>query len=115
MKSKVLIVTLWVIALIGAFSLKSNAQERDKCPSITAKSESELLADETTISYTKSDAKIETCNNAIFYKIYKRYEQLFKRYTCTWKKDRHGRYKQYIIYLDKDNAEEVKKWAKTNL
>lgn len=74
-----------------------------------------LLADETTLNYTKTEAKIHCSNETVFNIIFKSHSTLFKRFTCTWKTDRHGRYKDYIIYLSKRDAETIKSWAKTNL
>lgn len=114
MKQKLIIVSFLIIALIGAFSLKSNAQQRDKCPSITT-TDSVILADETTLTTGKSDIKIETYSDEIFYKLYKRFEPNFKRYTCSFKTDRHGRYKVYTIYLQKEYFNDIVKWSNLNL
>lgn len=103
MKTKVLIIGLLVVSLLAAFTLR--AQDSTKT----------LLADETTISYSKTVAKIECDNDAVFISLFKTHQQLFKRYTCTWKTDRHGNYRHYAIYLNKDDAAIIAKWAKTNL
>src|SRR5687767_2589837 len=105
MKKNILIVLLLIAALTGAFTLKANAQDSTRL----------LLADETTIIYTKTGAKIECSNESIAKVILQKWEQLVTRYNCTRKKDRHGFYKQYNIYLNKYDAQYIVKWAKTNL
>lgn len=126
------IISFLVIAQIGAFTLKAHAQIRitdgDKWvstlpkksmgDSIHEKSEDYrvLIADETTITYLKNDAKIECNNQEVFYKLFTSYYQLFTRFTATWKVDKIGNaYKHYVIHLNKEDAELVKTWAKTNL
>ena len=121
---KIIIVTLLVIAQLGAFYLKSHAQTKtqyiEKAKSVEIGGNAgikivENLADETTLTWLKNSAKIETDNEKVFMKLLTTHQQLLKRYTCTWKKDRHGSYKHYAIYLNKEDAEIVKSWAKTNL
>jgi len=111
---KFLIILFLVAALIFAFAIKPKAQERDKCPSIV-NSDTILLADETTLTYTKTEAKITCDNESVFNDIFKTHGTLFKRFTCTWKTDRHGRYKHYTVFLSKGDAEIIRGWAKTNL
>jgi hypothetical protein len=103
MKTKLLIISFLIVALLGAFTLKANAQD------------STLIADETTLNYTKTEAKITCDNEKVFNELFKTHGTLFKRFTCTWKSDRYGRYKHYIIYLAKGDAELIVNWAKTNL
>lgn len=74
-----------------------------------------LLADETTLNYTKTEARIHCSNESVFNEIFKSHGTLFKRFTCTWKTDRHGRYKDYVIYLNKQDADYIINWAKINL
>ena len=74
-----------------------------------------LLADETTLNYTKTEAKIHCSNETVFNKLFKTHGTIFKRFTCTWKTDRYGKYKHYVLYLSKGDAEVIKTWAKTNL
>lgn len=76
----------------------------------------ELIADETTITYLKNDAKIECNNQEVFYKLFTSYYQLFTRFTATWKVDKRGNaYKHYVIHLNKEDAGIIKLWAKNNL
>lgn len=75
----------------------------------------ELLADETTLTYLKNDAKIECDNEEIAQKLLRRYDQIIKRAAWGYKKDRHGEYKHYLIIVSKSDAELIKTWAKTNL
>jgi hypothetical protein len=105
MKNNILIVLLLISALTGAFTLKANAQDSTRL----------LLADETTITYVKTVAKIECCNESIAKSILQKWEQLITHYNYSRKKDRHGIYKQYNIYLNKEDAQYIVKWAKTNL
>jgi len=135
MKKNLLIIVFLVISLMGAFTLKANAQhiqlqqrpninyipsvnpsdEKWNVDTISATKKRELIADETTISYNKAVAKIECCNESIAKVILQKWEQLITRYNCTRKKDRNGVYKQYNIYLNKDDAQYIIKWSKTNL
>ena len=103
MKTKALIIALLIFSLLGAFTLKANAQD------------STLIADETTLTYTKTGAKIICDNETVFNKLFKTHGTLFRQFTCAWKTDRYGRYKHYIIYLSKGDAETIVNWAKTNL
>lgn len=75
----------------------------------------ELLADETTLTYQKNDAKIECDNEEIAQKLLRRYDQIIKRAAWGYKKDRHGTYKHYIIIVGKEDANLIKEWAKGNL
>jgi hypothetical protein len=75
----------------------------------------ELLADETTISYLKNDAKIECDNEEIAQKLLRRYDQVIKRVVWSYKKDRHGEYKHYVIVVGRQDADLIKSWAKSNL
>lgn len=74
-----------------------------------------LLADETVLIWGKTDAKIHCCNESVFNDLYKSHGTLFKRYSCIWKKDRHGNYKDYLIYVNRQDAQLIISWAKTNL
>jgi hypothetical protein len=121
MKTKLLIISFLIVALLGAFTLKANAQERDKCPSVVNpigtynEPDTVLLADETTLIYNKTVAIIKCSNEAVFNELFKSHGTLFKRFTCTWKTDRHGKYKYYVAYLSQADAEIIKTWAKHNL
>ena len=75
----------------------------------------QLIADETTISYLKNDAKIETDSEVIAMKLVNRFNQIIKRLTWTMKKDRHGSYKHYSFVINKEDAEIIKSWAKKEL
>lgn len=75
----------------------------------------ELLADETTITFLKNDAKIECDNEEIAQKLLRRYDQIIKRCTWGYKKDRHGEYKHYLIVVSKADVDIIKSWAKNNL
>ena len=118
------IVIFLAIAQIGAFTLKANAQQLAKADTWvktyadTASYKSvapELIADETTITYQKNDAKIECDNEEIAQKLLRRYDQIIKR--CTWgfRKDRHGSYRHYLIVVSLSDAQIIKDWSLKNL
>ena len=119
------IISFLAIAQIGAFTLKAHAQQLAKCDTWlktyadTASYKNvapELIADETTITYLKNDAKIECNNQEVFYNLFTSYYQLFTSFTATWKVDKRGNtYKHYVIHLNKEDAEIIKSWAKNNL
>lgn len=122
---KHLIVLFLVIAQLGAFYLKVHSQTNfnpigyagatntitDTGNAITK----EIIADETTLSYTAKYAKIECDNDKVFMKLFTTHYQIITRFTASWKYDRHGRYKHYTLYLNKEDAQIIKSWAKTNL
>jgi len=112
---KIAIISFLIVAQLGAFYLKAHSQTRDKCPSVVNSADTILLADETTMNYTKTEAKITCDNEQVFSELFKSHGTLFKRFTCTWKTDRHGRYKHYVIYLSQGDGELIRSWAKTNL
>lgn len=118
------IISFLALAQIGAFTLKAHAQQIAKADTWvktwadTASYKSvtpELIADETTITYQKNDAKIECDNEEIAQKLLRRYDQIIKRAAWGYKKDRHGTYKHYIIIVGKEDANLIKEWAKGNL
>lgn len=120
MKSKFIILAFLALTLLAAFALKSNAQygvQNLKYPSdipITS-DKPELIADETTLTYTKTGVRIDCSNDPVHFKIYQKWQHTFVRYAWSWKKDRKGPYKQYTITVSKKDAELIKEWAKTNL
>lgn len=119
MKKNSLILLFWIIALITAFSLHSNGQLVQKLEhasdiSIT-NDRPELLADETTITDTKTGARIECSNDKVHFKLYEKWQHTFIRYSWKWKKDRHGAYKEYTITVSEKDANLIREWAKTNL
>lgn len=108
MKQKFLIVSFWLFSLMGAFALKAHAQ--DKTPQ-----QKEVIADETTITETKTGAKIECDNDKLANKLIFAFKEKVKGYGWAWRKDRHGAYKHYVIYVDKETGNKIIEWAKTNL
>lgn len=104
---KIAIIAFLIVAQIGAFYLKAHSQ--------VSPSDTLLLADETTLTYNKTEAKITCDNETVFNELFKTHGTLFKRFTCTWKTDRHGRYKHYVAYLSKGDAKIIQSWAKINL
>lgn len=82
---KILIIAFLIVAQVGAFYLKAHSQ--------VSHADTLRLADETTLTYNKTEAKITCDNETVFNELFKSHGTLFKRFTCTWKTDRHGRYK----------------------
>jgi len=103
MKTKTLIIAFLIASLLGAFTLKANAQD------------STLIADETTLSYTKTGAKIVSFSESAFQAISLKWGDEFKSITIRYKTDRHGKYKEYSMYMSKELANKIKSWSKTNL
>jgi len=103
MKTKVLIILFLIVSLLGAFTLKSNAHD------------STLIADETTLTYSKTGAKIITYSESAFQAISLKWGEEFRSINIKYKTDRYGRYKEYCIYLGKETADNIKQWAKKNL
>lgn len=114
---KYIIIAFIVIAQLGSFYLKANSQSiKWSSENTTVKGkEVEVLADETTLSYTDKFAKIECDNDSVFYKIFTTHYQIISRFTASWKYDRHGRYKHYTLYLNREDVEIIRDWAKSNL
>ncbi len=107
-----IIILFLLLAELGAFSLKAHSQEFGLKPDTSTV----LLADETTLSFTKNEAKIETYNDKIFIKLFIRYSQFLTHFTAHWKVDKRGNpYKQYLLYINKEDANTVIEWTKTNL
>jgi hypothetical protein len=119
---KYLIVLFLVIAQLGAFYLKAHSQSARHFARIsTAQMDSgetakEIIADETTLSYTAKYAKIECDNDKVFMKLFTTHYQIISRFTASWKVDSRGNaYKHYIIFMNKQDVELIKSWSKTNL
>lgn len=118
MKQKLLIVAFWIFTLLGAFALKATAQNSTH-KTDTIKSYQfttvDVLADETSITDTKTGAKIVCSNDKIHFKLYEKWQHTFKRYSWVWKKDRSGPYKEYTITVSQKDGNLIKEWAKNNL
>jgi hypothetical protein len=120
---KYLIVLFLVIAQIGAFYLKANAQAPRHFARISASQmdsgevvTKEIIADETTLSYTSKYAKIECDNDKVFMKLFTTHYQIISRFTASWKVNSIGNaYKHYTIFMNKQDAELIKSWSKNNL
>lgn len=122
MKKNFLIVLFLTIAQMGAFYIKSNGQYSNRISNIVSiktdtiwEIKPVLIADETTITYTKTEAIITCDNDTIFKKIHETHSQLFKRFTCTWIHRKSNPYKHYVIYMDKADSQILITWAKKNL
>lgn len=105
MKTKLPIIAFVIVSLLAAFaSFTAHAQD------------STLIADETTLTYTKTGAKIVTYSGFIFDSIYRTYGSDF--YSFRTKKHRvcnHISDTKYIIYVSKATGNNIKQWAKKNL
>lgn len=141
MKTKVLIIALLILSLLGAFTLKARSQVHTKhlpkqrimnyyhaivisgpdtmtlqqFRSTHADTAKQLIADETWLTYTKTGAKITSYSESAFKDISLKFGEQFKSITIRYKSDRHGPCKEYVIYLAQDVANNIKTWAKTNL
>lgn len=117
MKQKLIIVSFLIMALVGAFSLKANSQliQKMQYGAELDAPKPDVIADETTLTETKTGAKIECSNDTVHFKLYQKWQHTFTRYSWVWKKDRKGPYKQYSITISKKDAELIKVWAKDNL
>ena len=114
MKTKAIIVLFWIMALIGAFSLKSSAQI-NQTGFYTIPSKPVLIADETTLIDTKTGARIECTSDKVHFKLYEKWQHAFVKYSWSWKRDRKGPYKIYVIYISKKDAQLIREWSKNNL
>lgn len=119
MKTKLLIISFLILSLLGAFSMKARSQiNASKSYVKTQNADSaiyRLIADETWLTYTKTGAKITSYSERAFKDISIKFGELFKSITIRYKSDRHGPYKEYVIYLTQDLANNIETWAKTNL
>lgn len=124
--NKYLIILFLVIAQLGAFYLKAHSQTNfnpkgyagsintiiDTGEALTK----ELIADETTLSYTAKYAKIECDNDKVFMKLFTTHYQLITHFSASWQVDRKGNaYKRYTLFLNKEDSKIIKSWAKINL
>jgi hypothetical protein len=124
MKTKTLIISFLVVSLLGAFTLKANAQKTDTAPGVILfncfdyskdPKDTTLIADETTLTYTKTGAKIISFSESAFKAISLKWGDEFKSITIRYKTDRHGKYKEYSMYMSTELANNIKQWAKKNL
>lgn len=117
MKQKLIIVSFFIMGIVGAFSLKAHTQLIQKMQygiELDAP-KPEVIADETTLTETKTGAKIECSNDTIHFKLYQKWQHTFIRYSWVWKKDRKGPYKHYVITISKKDGQLIKEWSKDNL
>lgn len=75
----------------------------------------ELIADETWLNYSKTEAVIHCYNNSVAKDIITAHRQIINRYNWRWMNDGIKRYKEYIIYFPKEDSNYIVNWAKTNL
>lgn len=68
------------------------------------------IGDETQLFIMKKGVKVVCSNDTISARLLRAFDGVLTRYTCTYKKDRNGRYKEYIYYLpDEVPIEQIKK------
>ena len=122
MKAKILIISFLIISLLAAF--KSIAQTKvypcgngEGCASYvtTADSGKILIADETYLKFNKAEAKITTTLESVFMDISVKFGAQFKKVMITYKHANAQAYKEYIITISIETANNIKEWAKTNL
>lgn len=108
MKKNILIVLFLTISLIAAFSFISHAQSAP----INKK---ELIADETWLTYNKTGAKIVTTLESVFQDISLKWGTEFKKITITYKVANGQQYKEYVILISEQTANNITQWAKKRL
>ena len=108
MKKNILIVLFLTISLIAAFSFISHAQTAPT-------NKKELIADETWLTYNKTGAKIVTTLESVFQDISLKWGTEFKKITITYKTANGQQYKEYVILISEQTANNIKQWAKKNL
>lgn len=108
MKKNILIVLFLTIALIAAFSFVSKAQTEPT-------NKKELIADETWLTHLKTGAKIVTTLESVFQEISLKWGTEFKKITITYKAANGQRYKEYVILISEETANNISQWAKKNL
>lgn len=117
MKKNILIVLFLTISLIAAFSFISNAQVKHVSmdSAATPLKFKELIADETWLTYNKTGAKIVTTLESVFQDISLKWGTEFKKITITYKVANGQQYKEYVILISEQTANNIKQWAKKNL
>jgi len=122
MKAKILIVSLLIISLLAAF--KSIAQTKvypcgngEGCVSYVAPLDSGkiLIADETYLKFNKAEAKITTTLESVFMDISVKFGAQFKKLMITYKHANGQAYKEYVITIPTETANNIKEWAKNKL
>ena len=98
---KITLLAFIILLSIGSVSVKAQ--------------DSTLIADETNLTYTKTGAKIVSYSELAFQAISLKWGDQFKSIHIYYKNDRHGSYKEYVIYLSTELATNIRSWAKTNL
>lgn len=101
MKSRLLITAFLIVSLLAAFAAHAN--------------DSTLIADETTLTYTKTGAKIITYSHDVFIKLSQRWGAEFKSVNKQSNHDDFVTTNNYIIYVSKATGNNIRQWAKKNL
>lgn len=108
MKKNILIVLFLTVALIAAFSFVSIAQTEPT-------NKKELIADETWLTHLKTGAKIVTTLESVFQEISLKWGADFKKITITYKAANGQRYKEYVILITEETANNIRQWSIKNL
>jgi len=98
---KITLLTFLILLSMGSVSVKAQ--------------DSTLIADETWITQLKTGAKLVTYSESVFKDVSLKWGEQFKSIHIYYKNDRHGGYKEYVIYFSIDVANNIRNWAKTNL
>lgn len=81
----------------------------------TPSNKSQLIADETQLTYLKTGAKITTTLESVFQDISLKFGTEFKKVTITYKHANGQSYKEYVILISEQTANNIAQWAKKNL
>lgn len=79
---------------------------------IAARSQS-LIADETTMEETKTSVKIVSSNYFMADSVISKFEPHLTRYAVSYKKDRHGRYREITIIIPIERRDDVIKYIQS--
>lgn len=119
-KSRLSIIAFLIVPLLCAFTLQASSQQDSLKKYLTANGKirmdsAYLIADETTIEYVSRFAIIHCYNDSIARLIKQKWEQLI--YGTHYEKSTGtvGNSIHYTFYLNKDDAQYIVKWFKTNL
>lgn len=121
MKAKVLIISLLVLSLLAAFKLKAQISvhpgngEGWVATTTHPDTTKILIADETILKINKTEAKITTTLESVFQDISLKFGTRFKKIMITYKQVNGYHYKEYVITIPIEVANNIKKWSKNNL
>lgn len=79
----------------------------------TTKKNTRLVADETTLTETKTTVKVVTSNETIWKYLITKYKSNFSKYTVEFKRDRKGDYNEYTIPFKIEQLPEVEEFLRS--